>query len=54
MKGNHIFSEEELKNLFGLGEVLRKIRSRLLAEGKIKIDENGKTIFLDIENKPKK
>ena len=54
MKDKHIFSEEELKSLFELGEVLRKIRSRLLAEGKIKIDENGKTIFLGIEKKPKK
>ena len=54
MKDKHIFSEEELKSLFELGEVLRKIRSRLLAEGKIKIDENGNTIFLDIEKKPKK
>lgn len=54
MKKKHIFSEEELKSLTELGYVLRKIRSRLLAEGKIKIDENGKTIFLDIEKKPKK
>lgn len=54
MKDKHIFNEEELKSLFELGEVLRKIRSRLLAGGKIKIDENGKTIFLDIEKKLKK
>ncbi len=54
MKDSHIFTKEELKSLFELGEVLKRIRSRLLAEGKIKIDKNGKTIFLDIEKKPKK
>lgn len=54
MRNKHIFNEEELKSLFELGEVLRQIRSRLLTEGKIKIDENGKTIFLDIEKKSKK
>jgi hypothetical protein len=53
MKDKHIFSEEELKSLFELGEVLRKIRSRLLAEGKIKIDENGKTIFWILKRSPK-
>ena len=49
-KNDHIFSQEELDNIAGLGEILRKIRSRLLLEGKIKV-ENGKTIFL--ENNPK-
>ena len=42
----HIFSQEELDNIAGLGEVLRKIHRRLLLEGKIKV-ENGKTIFLE-------
>lgn len=45
-KKNNIFSQEEIDNIAGLGEVLRKIRSRLLSEGKIKV-ENGKTIFLE-------
>jgi hypothetical protein len=54
MKKKHIFSEEELRSLAELGYVLRKIRSRLLSEGKIKIDKNGKTVFLDIEKKSKK
>lgn len=42
----HIFSQEELDNIAGLGEVLLKIHRRLLSEGKIKV-ENGKTIFLE-------
>lgn len=54
MKDRHIFTKEELKSLFELGEVLKTIRSRLLAESKIKIDNNGKTIFLDIQKKTKK
>lgn len=45
----HIFTEEELKGLVELGEVLRKIHNRLLAEGKIKIVD-GKTVFLELEN----
>ena len=44
-KGN-ILSQEEIDNIAGLGEVLRKIHSRLLSEGKIRV-ENGKTIFLE-------
>lgn len=54
MSKKRIFSDKELKSLVELGEVLRKIRRRLLAEGKIRIDENGKTIFLDAEDKSKK
>lgn len=45
----HIFSQEELDNIAGLGEVLRNIHKRLLSEGKIKV-ENGKTIFLENKN----
>lgn len=54
MKKKQIFSEDELRSIAELGFVLRKIRSRLLAEGKIKIDKNGKTVFLGIEKKSKK
>lgn len=54
MKDKNIFSDEELRSLVELGDLLRQIRKRLLAEGKIWIDENGKTVFSDIENKPKK
>ena len=45
-KKSDIFSQEEIDNIAGLGEVLRKIHNRLLSEGKIKV-ENGKTIFLE-------
>lgn len=45
-KNAHIFSQEELDNIAGLGEVLQNIHNRLLLEGKIKV-ENGKTIFLE-------
>ncbi|MFA6273642.1 MAG: hypothetical protein WC662_00595 [Candidatus Paceibacterota bacterium] len=38
------FTEEELTNIGELGEVLRKIHNRLLAEGIIKV-KNGKTIW---------
>jgi hypothetical protein len=31
----HLFSEETIKSLFELGEVLRKIHSRILSEGYI-------------------
>jgi hypothetical protein len=48
-KKKNIFTEEEIRNIAELGEVLRKIRSRLLAEGKIRV-ENGKTIFLEKKN----
>ena len=43
-KQEHIFSDEEIKNISELGDVLQKIRHRLLSEGIIKI-KNGKTIF---------
>jgi hypothetical protein len=38
---SHIFSQEELDNIAGLGEVLRKIHNRLLLEGKIKVENNS-------------
>lgn len=47
-KKENIFSEETIKSLEELGDVLRKIHNRLLAEGKI-IRKDGKTIFLDKE-----
>jgi len=53
-KKKHIFTDDELRGISELGEVLRGIHKRLLAEGKIKVDENGKAIFLDIKNEPKK
>ncbi len=53
-KKKHIFTDAEIKSISELGEVLRGIHRRLLAEGKIRIDENGKTIFLDMKNEPKK
>lgn len=34
-ENKHIFSEETIKSLFDLGEVLRKIHSRILSEGYI-------------------
>lgn len=45
-------SEETIKAVRELGEVLRRIHNRLLCEGKI-IVKDGKTIFLDIEDKKK-
>ncbi len=39
------FSEETMQSLAELGEVLLRIRKRLLAEGKIKI-ENGKIVII--------
>jgi hypothetical protein len=38
-------SEETIKSAVELGEVLRKIHSRLAAEGKVKV-VNGKVIFI--------
>ena len=52
-KKSNIFSQEELDSITGLGEVLRKIHNRLLLEGKIKV-KNGKTIFLDKNDTPKR
>lgn len=47
MKKNkkQIFTQEEIDRISALGDVLRKILSRLLKEGKAKI-ENGKVVFL--------
>jgi hypothetical protein len=42
---SHIFTREELDNIEVLGDVLRKIHNRLLAEGKVRV-ENGKVVFL--------
>ena len=43
------FTDEELENLTGLDKILKLVRSRLILEGKVKI-ENGKTIFLENKN----
>lgn len=45
MRKNKPFTENEIKSIEELGEVLRKIHNRLLSEGKIK-RVNGKTIFI--------
>jgi hypothetical protein len=42
---NKPLSEEALKNINELGDVLREIRNRLIKEGKIKIID-GKIIFV--------
>lgn len=42
---NEKLSEETLDNLYKLGEVLRRIHNRLLAEGVISIGPDGKVIF---------
>lgn len=41
----HKLSEETIKAAIGLGEVLRKIHTRLVAEGKVKV-VNGKVVFI--------
>lgn len=47
------FTDEEIQQFVELGEVLRKIHARLMAEGKIKM-VNGKIVFLDqITKQPK-
>lgn len=45
---DYIFSEEEVKALSELGEILRSIRARLLREGKAKIVD-GKIVFIEDE-----
>lgn len=45
-------SEETIKSLEQLGEVLYVIAKRLVSEGKAKIVD-GKIIFLDDKNEPK-
>jgi len=42
----YIFSDEAVRNLEELGHILRRIRARLLREGKAKIVD-GKIVFLD-------
>jgi len=42
----HIFSEEAIRNLEELGHILRRIRARLIQEGKAKIID-GKIVFLE-------
>jgi hypothetical protein len=44
-KKNKPLSEEALKNINELGDVLREIHNRLIKEGKIKIID-GKIIFV--------
>jgi hypothetical protein len=39
-----IFSAEELNNISGLCDVLFQIRQRLIKEGKIKVNKQGKII----------
>lgn len=46
MKKKQHFSEETMQGLIELGEILRRIRNRLVSEGKAKI-ENGKLIIID-------
>lgn len=43
-KKTNILSDETIKSLIELGEVLREIENRLLKEGKIKV-KNGKVIW---------
>lgn len=50
MKGK--MSDETIRSLEQLGEVLRSIVRRLVREGKAKIVD-GKVIFLDDKNEPK-
>ena len=47
MENNKTFTDEEIKNFIGFGEALRKVHNRLVSEGKLKKDKNGKWIFLD-------
>lgn len=54
MKKEQIFTEEEIRGIAELGEVLRGIHSRLVAEGKVRVDENGKIVFISTENETKK
>ncbi|HYC34127.1 MAG TPA: hypothetical protein VEC13_00160 [Candidatus Paceibacterota bacterium] len=53
MKKKMIFTEEQIKNIASLGEVLLSIHRRLVSEGKVKV-ENGKVVFLDKKMTPKK
>jgi hypothetical protein len=44
-KANEPLSEEALKNINELGDVLRQIHNRLVKEGKVKVVD-GKIIFV--------
>ena len=44
-KENNIFSDETIKSIAELGDVLKRIRTRLLAEGIITIGPDNKVIF---------
>ena len=46
----HIFTEEEIKSISELGDVLRSILKRLVAEGKAKIVD-GKVVFFNVSDK---
>ena len=48
----HIFTDEEIKSISDLGDVLRSILNRLITEGKAKVVD-GKVIFLEVPDKKK-
>lgn len=46
------FTDEEIKSISELGDILRSIAERLIREGKARI-EGGKIVFLDKEKDSK-
>lgn len=53
-KENNIFSEETIKSISELGDVLRRIHNRLLREGIITIGPDKKVIFPKYEETNKR